>query len=575
MRKLVILCLAVGLALASSEQWIGSSPVLRGPIPKPQPGVFPPAPALFLDASDTLSYDDGTPGQSWFWFLAGNGWGMKFISPSDNVTLAGALIYPSTMGPSNQAVVMAFTDDGPGGSPGTKIFADTVDVTPDQWNLVPISVPVVASNFYIFYVQAHDSANGPSFAVDAANNAPQHRKWNLSSGVFSEDRTNGDWLIRAVLDWSPQDTNAAAMRFATTVINDTVPNINFTIRTVIKNLGTDTLPIGTPVRLSIAGPESYVYNDTQATTAKLKHGATAQVNFSPAWHIPNVAGVYNIKVWPEAAGDKFRGNDTIAWDLSCANWIQYVNESKLTWISSAGPDKAVQFNPADFSLQYPVAVSRVRAEFFLHPQIPWSDSTFQFIIYGDDGATPLYTSEELEAPAGTPGMPIAYGLDPAVVIESGTFWVAVSSISGDGKPTLFADSVRSNLHSNYGSGLNGWNPNQAPLGEWFISVVAAGNYGVEEEGFEPSLRNPSLQITNFPNPVGDQVTLKWQVPNSMPISVNLYDATGRMVRNLYAANDKARVGTLTMDTRSLAAGIYLARLETAKGSATRKLVIDR
>jgi len=61
----------------------------------------------------------------------------------------------------------------------------------------------------------------------------------------------------------------------------------------------------------------------------------------------------------------------------------------------------------------------------------------------------------------------------------------------------------------------------------------------------------------------------------MPVSVNLYDATGRTVRNLYTVDDRARVGTLTMDTKSLAAGIHLVRLETAKGSATRKLVIDR
>jgi hypothetical protein len=174
-----------------------------------------------------------------------------------------------------------------------------------------------------------------------------------------------------------------------------------------------------------------------------------------------------------------------------------------------------------------------------------------------------------------PGAPIAYGLDSTLVIGSGSFYVAVSSITANGRPTLFADSVRSNLHGYTGSGGSGWTLNQAPLGEWFISIVATGNYGVEEEGFEPGIRVPNLQITNYPNPVTDQVTLKWQVPSSMPISVNLYDATGRVVRNLYAANDKARVGTLTMDTRSLAAGIYLARLETAKGSATRKLVIDR
>jgi hypothetical protein len=48
-----------------------------------------------------------------------------------------------------------------------------------------------------------------------------------------------------------------------------------------------------------------------------------------------------------------------------------------------------------------------------------------------------------------------------------------------------------------------------------------------------------------------------------------------VVRNLLTANDRARVGTFKMDTKSLAAGIYLVRLETAKGSASGKLVIDR
>jgi hypothetical protein len=61
----------------------------------------------------------------------------------------------------------------------------------------------------------------------------------------------------------------------------------------------------------------------------------------------------------------------------------------------------------------------------------------------------------------------------------------------------------------------------------------------------------------------------------MPISVNLYDAAGRPSRNLYAANRRARVGQLATDSRSLAAGIYLGRLESARGSATRKLVLGR
>ncbi|MBM3332925.1 hypothetical protein FJY68_13950, partial [candidate division WOR-3 bacterium] len=88
MRKLVILCLAVGLALASSEQWIGRMENPHYTIPDPQPGVFPFSPELTLDVSDTMKYDDNMAASAWCQNVAGGGWGVKFISPSDNVTLA-------------------------------------------------------------------------------------------------------------------------------------------------------------------------------------------------------------------------------------------------------------------------------------------------------------------------------------------------------------------------------------------------------------------------------------------------------------------------------------------------------
>jgi len=570
MRKLVVLCLAAGLALASSEQWIGHRPAMCRPIPNPQPGVFPSTPMSFLGTSDTLSYDDGMPTNNWIWYEANNGWGMKFISPSDNVTLAGALIYPVGGDVTNKAIVEAYTDDGPGGSPGTGVFSDTVDVTPGQWNLVPISVNVVASNFYVFYIQYADSSGHLAFGIDAAPNAPQHRKWRRYSGAFSEDNTPGDWLIRAVLDWTPQDTNGSAFRFATTVIDDTLPDINFPIRAHVKNLGSSTLPSGTPVRLRIAGPGGYEYQDTVTTTAALNHGATAMMNFTPVWHIPNQPGNYNIKVWTEAAGEMYPFDDTIAWDLGCAKWIDYFNEAtqwiRYTWVAA---ERAVQFDPADFSLEYPVGVSRARVGFFNSPDHPWLDTSFTLRIYGDDGYEVLYESQTLEA---TPGAPAAFttcDIDPVVVIQSGTFYVAVEPGTG-GFPSSYSDTL-SQGHSYTGS-PGAWAPYN--YGEFFMSAAAQGNVGVEE-GYEPGIKSPNLRITNHPNPVNDLVTLKWQVPSRMPVSINLYDATGRMVRNLYAANDKARTGTLTVDTKSMAAGIYLVRLETSQGSATHKLVIQR
>lgn len=582
MRKLMILCLAVGLALASSEQWIGRSQNPHYTIPDPQPGIFPFSPELFPDAADTLKYDDNMAASAWCQNVAGGGWGVKFISPSDNVTLAGALIYFYSGWPTpgdTWARIRVMADDGAGGAPGTEIYAspESVSITRGAWNFIPINTPVVASNFYIFYKQVGANPNCPGLAIDASNNAPSHRKWAMdASGNFSEDNTPGDWMIRAVLDWTPQDTNASAVWFATNMPKDTLPNINFQIRATIKNMGSVALPIGTPVRLSISGPDAYTYDDTMATTTALNHGATAQMNFSPAWHIPNVAGVYNIKVWTEAAGEMYPADDTISYDLSCAKWIQYHNEANMHWLTWAGPLRAVKFNPADFSLQYPVGISRVRADFYLYlPTYPWPDSSFMFSIYGDDGATLLYQSDTVEAVPGQPGPYSAADLDTMLMIQSGSFYVAVEPVSSTGHPSSAADSGLTD-NSYYGSpgAWALWTPGTGLHGNFYISAAVQGGVGVEE-GFEPGLNSPSLKITNYPNPVTDQVTLKWQVPSSMPISVSLYDATGRMVRNLYTANDRARVGTVTMDTRSLAAGIYLVRLETAKGSATRKLVVDR
>jgi len=596
-----------------------------------------------------------------------------------------------------------------------------------------------ASNFYIFYRQVGVNPNCPGLSIDAYNNAPSHREWSVdSAGNFFEDNSYGDWLIRAVLDWTPQRINASAVWFSRNMPRDTMPNINFPIRAMIKNMGSDTLPIGTPVRLSITGPASYAYEDTMATTARLAHGAAAQMIFQPTWHIPNVPGDYGIRVWTEAAGEMWPADDTIAYDLNCMQWVQYHVDANMHWLTWAAPERAVKFNPADFGLSYPFGISRVKADFYWHSSYPWDDSSFTFKIYGDDGETLLYQSETLEAIPGTPGAYRSCDLDSMLVIDSGSFYVAVVPVSVNGYPASCADSSLVGDHSywNMPGAWYLWTPGVDLHGDFFIAAavqdsvgragserwigpngdpslavparpaavrgnvdpanstrpiglsgmehhpiadpepgvfpfapmlmpgvadtlkyddgtpasawaqnIAGGGWGVKfispaesvtiagalvhfysgwptpgdtwasfrvyaadgadgapgtelyvvdsfkitrgawnyiplapvslEERFEPGLSGPSLRITNCPNPVTDQFTLKWQVPGRMPVSVSLYDATGRMVRNLYSANDNATTGTVAMDARSLAAGIYLVRLETTRGSATRKLVIDR
>jgi len=485
MRKLVILCLAAGLALAGSEQWVGRSQNPHYTIPNPQPGVFPFSPGLFTDAADTLKYDDNVGANAWAQNVEGGGWGIKFISPSDNVTLTGALVnfYDGWPVPGGTlASIRVYADDGVNGAPGTELFADdSVTIVMGQWNFIPVGVPVVASNFYIFYKQVGAYPDCPGLSIDAMNNAPAHRKWAMDDGGgFSEDATWGDWLIRAVIDWTPQDVNASAVWFATNMPTDTLPNINFQIRATIKNLGNSPLPVGTPARLHVTGPNGYEYNDTALTTSSLVRGATAQMNFSPAWHIPNQPGQYHIEVWTEAAGEQWTANDTITYDLSCAKWVEYFTEAALHWVTWQGPERATQFDPNDFQVPYPVGLSRVRADFYLSPQRPWPDSSFTFKIYDDAGSELLYESETLEANPGTPGLFKPCDLDSMLIFPSGTFYVAVAPVTLQ-HPSTCADDT-SDGHSFFGTG-GGWSP--WTMGEFFISASIQGNVGIEE-GFEPA-----------------------------------------------------------------------------------------
>jgi hypothetical protein len=302
-----------------------------------------------------------------------------------------------------------------------------------------------------------------------------------------------------------------------------------------------------------------------ATSANLTRGQTAQMNFSPAWRIPATTGNYQISVWTEAAGEQYPNDDTIVYDLSVARWIEYANYNNPYWITWAGPERAVKFNPAQFGLQYPVGVNRVRAQFYLHPSYPWPDSTFHFKIYAGDGSTLLYESGDIEAPAGAPGAIKAYDLDSMLIFTSGEFYVAVAPVHPSGHPSSLADDS-TDSRSYYGM-AGGWIP--WTNGELFISASALGGVGVEE-GYNPNLRNAELR---FSNPAVDLLLIHWQVPKSAQVNIGVYDASGRLVREVYGA-ENVRSGRVAVDLKTLPAGIYLVRLQSPVGSATRKLVVN-
>jgi len=102
---------------------------------------------------------------------------------------------------------------------------------------------------------------------------------------------------------------------------------------------------------------------------------------------------------------------------------------------------------------------------------------------------------------------------------------------------------------------------------WHISADA---------GATPVREVPSIadQVAVFPNPTSDRLNIQFALREAAErLEAVLMDVSGRVVfRNIW---DGVYRDVKTIPTEGLAAGIYVLKLQTAAGSAVKKIVIDR
>ncbi len=88
------------------------------------------------------------------------------------------------------------------------------------------------------------------------------------------------------------------------------------------------------------------------------------------------------------------------------------------------------------------------------------------------------------------------------------------------------------------------------------------------EGSSPARERIALSVT--PNPASGVVRVAWSLPNGSAAELGLYDALGRQI----FWSSGLRTSPLGIRTSSFPQGVYLLRLESSRGSATRKLVVE-
>jgi len=82
-------------------------------------------------------------------------------------------------------------------------------------------------------------------------------------------------------------------------------------------------------------------------------------------------------------------------------------------------------------------------------------------------------------------------------------------------------------------------------------------------------------ISLFPNPANDQVTLKLELEENQNIRIDVVDASGRVIQTPYNGIMVGGIQNLNIDLdRAIAPGMYFIRLTGEEGIAVRKLLVE-
>lgn len=95
-----------------------------------------------------------------------------------------------------------------------------------------------------------------------------------------------------------------------------------------------------------------------------------------------------------------------------------------------------------------------------------------------------------------------------------------------------------------------------------------------------STSSPVLRLSNSPNPLADGTTIHFELAETVPVTLEIFDTTGRRVRTLAEGVQNAGSHDIVWDTRNsegkqLGSGVYYYRLKAGASTAVRSMHVIR
>ncbi len=310
---------------------------------------------------------------------------------------------------------------------------------------------------------------------------------------------------------------------------------------------------------------SVVHYDSIATSIQ-NPGDLDSIVFASAW-TPATNGTYVIHIYTVMPGDVFPPNDTAKVELHVLNlpgtltYDKGVADAFYSWNGPGG--YGARFVPP----VYPCSITSVR---MMSQSATGVNCAFGVFDDNGQGGSPGDTLAITNINVSSPQWYV-FNLPSAVRIDDGAFFVgAMSSTSSDpsfGMDTLPPTSGQSWEYTGV------WAPSRDlwVREAMFNAMVSAT--GVSE-WIEPASAPAPTRIDVNPNPFGTSARLNLINGRGTETTVEVFDATGSVVRTLDIVRGTAMFDGRDQVGRLLADGIYFARV-SGDDSSVAKVVISR
>ncbi len=158
-------------------------------------------------------------------------------------------------------------------------------------------------------------------------------------------------------------------------------------------------------------------------------------------------------------------------------------------------------------------------------------------------------------------------------------WFAINALQGDAWNKLSfqipADVVNSDIIE-IGMVATMQNANAGPTSLYIddIYFVKKSSSAIQEPGVElANIPQEFKLLNNYPNPFNPETTIRYHLPRSSEVKLNVYDITGRRVKTLIDDRQTAGRYEVTFAGHDLASGVYLYVLEAGAYKEVKKMVL--